>query len=79
MAAKFRDIKVADYRERAAQAAALAESSNLAHVREKHARAAATWSDLADIEERVAAGAEKREAEAEARAEAQADAQAEAL
>ena len=64
MAAKFRDIKVADYRERAAQAANLAETANLAHVREKHARAAATWSDLADLEERVAAGAEKRAADA---------------
>jgi hypothetical protein len=46
-------IRAADYRDKAQAASALAGSSALAHVREKHERAAAVWSGLADMEERA--------------------------
>jgi hypothetical protein len=46
-------IRAADYRDKARNAAVLAGASVLAHVREKHERAAAVWSGLADLEERV--------------------------
>lgn len=50
-----REIRAADYRDKAVAAARLAEASVLAHVREKHERSAAVWSGLADLEDRVPA------------------------
>ena len=47
-----REIRAADYRDKAQNASLLAEASVLAHVREKHERAAAVWSGLAEMEER---------------------------
>jgi hypothetical protein len=48
-------IRAADYRDKAHNASVLAGASALAHVREKHERAAAVWTGLADMEERVPA------------------------
>lgn len=49
-------IRAEDYRDKARNAAALAGSSVLDHVREKHERAAAVWTGLADLEERPRTG-----------------------
>ncbi len=49
-----REIRAAEYRDKAMAASLLAEASVLAHVREKHERAAAVWSGLAEMEERPA-------------------------
>jgi len=48
-----RKIRAEDYRDKARNASVLAGASALAHVREKHERAAAVWSGLADMEERA--------------------------
>jgi hypothetical protein len=55
------DVRAEDYRDKARNAAALADASVLAHVREKHMLAAAVWTGLADAEGRTrpAAGALK--------------------
>lgn len=47
-----RDVRAADYRRLASAAQILADGSALAHVREKHERAAATWAALAEQDER---------------------------
>lgn len=47
-----RQVKAAEYRDRASDASALASSSLLAHVREKHETAAARWIQLAALNER---------------------------
>lgn len=47
-----RQVKAAEYRDRASDASALAMSSQLAHVREKHETAAARWIQLAALNER---------------------------
>ena len=49
-----REIRAADYRDKALNASVLAQASVLAHVRAKHERAAAVWSGLAEMEERPA-------------------------
>lgn len=46
-------IKANEYRGRALDASALAEASPLERVREKHELAAATWTELAALQERV--------------------------
>ncbi|MGA0599379.1 hypothetical protein ACO2Q3_01595 [Caulobacter sp. KR2-114] len=46
-----RQVRATEYRRLADVAGALAEASPLAHVREKHARAAASWAALAQISE----------------------------
>jgi hypothetical protein len=46
-------IRAEDYRDKARNSAALASASGLAHVREKHERASAVWTGLADLEERA--------------------------
>ena len=47
--------KVAEYRRLALAAHALVETSVLANTREKHARSAARWTELADLAERASA------------------------
>ena len=47
--------KVAEYRRLALAANALVETSVLANTREKHARSAARWTELADLAERASA------------------------
>ncbi|HEY3800456.1 MAG TPA: hypothetical protein VGL58_19055 [Caulobacteraceae bacterium] len=46
-----RQARAAEYRDLALAATALAEASGLDHVREKHERAAARWSELAALDE----------------------------
>jgi hypothetical protein len=46
-----RQIKAAEYRDRASEASGLAQSSPLAHVREKHQTAAVRWNELAALNE----------------------------
>jgi DNA polymerase III psi subunit len=46
-----KQVRAAEYRRLSVQAAALAESSALEHVREKHETAAARWADLAALDE----------------------------
>jgi hypothetical protein len=46
------EVRAGDYRDKARNATALADASVLAHVREKHTLAAATWTGLAESEER---------------------------
>ena len=50
-----RQERPAEYRERAAVAANLATEARLAHVREKHELAAATWLALAELDEQPSA------------------------
>ena len=47
-----RDVRAAEYRRLATVAQGLADGSALAHVREKHEHAAATWTALAELDER---------------------------
>lgn len=47
-----RQVKAAEYRDRASDASALASASVLDHVREKHETAAARWIQLAALNER---------------------------
>ena len=47
-----RQIRAAEYRDRASEACGLAQSSALAHVREKHETAAVRWNELAALNER---------------------------
>jgi hypothetical protein len=49
---RTRQLRAAEYRRLAIEAGARAESSPLAHVREKHEQAAAQWTALAVSEER---------------------------
>lgn len=51
IAALRRQVKAAEYRDRASDASALAVASMLAHVREKHETAAARWTQLAALNE----------------------------
>lgn len=51
IAAGKRQARAAEYRALAIAAGVLAETSLLAHVREKHQRAAARWTDLALLNE----------------------------
>ena len=44
--------RAAEYRRLAQESSALAQASLLDHVREKHTRAAATWTALAQSDER---------------------------
>ena len=53
------ELRAVDYRDKARNAAALADASVLAHVREKHELAAATWTGLADFEERPRTGPQR--------------------
>jgi hypothetical protein len=53
LASKHQD-KADDYRGRAAIAAGLAEASVLARVREMHERAAASWTEMAELQDRAA-------------------------
>ena len=46
-----RDVRAAEYRRLADAASALAQSSPLFHVREKHERAAERWTALAVLDE----------------------------
>lgn len=46
-----RDVRAAEYRARALEAAALAHASVLIHVREKHETSAARWLQLAALSE----------------------------
>lgn len=46
--------KAEEYRDRAAISAGLAETSALERVREMHLRAAATWTEMADLHDRAA-------------------------
>jgi cell division protein FtsL len=46
-----RQVRAAEYRRLSIQASALAESSTLEKVREKHELAAATWAALAALDE----------------------------
>jgi hypothetical protein len=46
------EVRAVDYRDKARHASALADASVLAHVRAKHTLAAATWTGLAESEER---------------------------
>lgn len=46
-----RQLRAAEYRDREAEAARLAQASGLANVREKHERAAARWAELAELDE----------------------------
>jgi len=48
------EARAAEYRRLASEAEALAQSSLLAHVREKHGQAAARWTALALLDERPA-------------------------
>lgn len=50
--AQRREVRAAEYRERASASRALVDASSLQHVREKHELAAATWSALAAMDER---------------------------
>ncbi len=52
IAVEKRQARAAEYRRLALAAGDLAETSSLAHVREKHERAAARWTALADLDER---------------------------
>ena len=52
-----RQVRAALYRDRASEAAVLAAASALGNVREKHARAAARWAELAEQDEREGANA----------------------
>jgi hypothetical protein len=45
------ELKADEYRARAKDASAAADSATLARVRERHEQAARTWSDLADAVE----------------------------
>jgi len=47
-----RDVRAVEYRRLATAALAMADASALAHVREKHEHAAATWAALAELDER---------------------------
>ena len=47
-----RNVRAAEYRRLAGAAKVLADASVLAHVREKHEHAAATWTALAEMDER---------------------------
>jgi hypothetical protein len=47
--------RAAEYRRLALAASALAETSLLANVREKHELSAARWADLAELAERTSA------------------------
>jgi hypothetical protein len=51
IAALKRQVKAAEYRDRASEASVLAGASALAHVREKHELAAARWIQLATLTE----------------------------
>lgn len=46
-----RQVRAAEYRDKASLASDLAQASVLAHVREKHEVAAAKWSQLAALSE----------------------------
>jgi hypothetical protein len=50
--AQRREVRAAEYRRLASEANALGAASPLAHVREKHEKAAETWTALAEREER---------------------------
>ena len=52
--------KADEYRDRAAVAAGLAEASGLARVREMHERAAASWTEMAELQDRAAQDSELR-------------------
>lgn len=47
-----RQVRAAEYRNRASEAFGLATSSLLAHVRDKHQAAALRWNELAALSER---------------------------
>ena len=49
---RTRQVRAAEYRSLAIAAGALAEASLLGHVRDKHERAAARWTTLAELDER---------------------------
>ena len=51
MALEKRQVRAAEYRRMATAAGAQAETSSLAHVREKHEQAAARWTALAILDE----------------------------
>jgi hypothetical protein len=53
-------IKADEYRGRAIDSAALAEASVLDRVREKHELAAARWTELAGLQERIRLSAHLR-------------------
>ena len=55
IAVERRQFKAAEYRRLATAAGLLADTSALAHVREKHAQAAARWMALAAMDERPVA------------------------
>lgn len=46
-------MRALSYRDRAIEAAALADQAQLANVRDRHTAAAATWKDLAHLEEEL--------------------------